>query len=229
MSESLYSSVAISVDRYIAILHPLKYPSIMTRKKANRIIAAIWIYHIVLCAIPAIGWNNYDRDNGKVCDFFKTLPLLYTIISCPGTIFVSLILAMYFYRKIFIVASTKLRTNKTQVKSDFQIHFRKETRSALATGIIIFFFFVFWTPFMLTGPLKYMDIPANLSENIKNFGMTISMSNSAINPFMYCWLRKDFRYSFRRLLCSYRLKRALIRKSRDSLDQENTTDISTHM
>jgi hypothetical protein len=68
MSESLYSLVAISVDRYIAILHPLKYPSIMTRKKANRIIAAIWIYHIVLCAIPAIGWNNYDRDNGKVCN-----------------------------------------------------------------------------------------------------------------------------------------------------------------
>jgi hypothetical protein len=74
-----------------AILHPLKYPSTMTRKKANRIIAAIWIYHIVLCAISAIGWNNYDRDNGKVCDFFKTLPLLYTIISCPGNIFVSLI------------------------------------------------------------------------------------------------------------------------------------------
>ena len=96
MSESLYSSVAISVDRYIAILHPLKYPSIMTRKKANRIIAAIWIYHIVLCAILAIGWNNYDRDNGKVCDFFKTLPLLYTIISCPVTIFVSLIMTMYF-------------------------------------------------------------------------------------------------------------------------------------
>ena len=134
-----------------------------------------------------------------------------------------------FYRKRFIVASTKLRTNKTQVKSDFQIHFRKETRSALATGIIIFFFFVFWTPFMLTGPLKYMDIPANLSEVIKNFGMTISMSNSAINPFMYCWLRKDFRYSFRRLLCSYRLKRASIRKFRDGTEQENTTDISTHM
>jgi hypothetical protein len=74
-----------------------------------------------------------------------------------------------------------------------------------------------------------MDIPANLSEIIKNFGMTIFMSNSAINPFMYCWLRKDFRYSFRRLLCSCRLKRASIRKFRDSLEQENTTDISTHM
>ena len=40
MSGSLYSLVAISEDRYIAILHSLKYPSILTRKKAKRIIAS---------------------------------------------------------------------------------------------------------------------------------------------------------------------------------------------
>jgi hypothetical protein len=48
-----------------------------------------------------------------------------------------------------------------------------------------------------------LDIPTDLSETIKNFGVIIAMSNSAVNPFMYCWLRKDFRRAFKSILCSY--------------------------
>ena len=53
---------------------------------------------------------------------------------------------------------------------------------------------------------QYLDIPTDLSETIKNFGMTIAMSNSAVNPFMYCWLRKDFCRAFKSILCSYCLE-----------------------
>jgi hypothetical protein len=79
------SLVDIAVDRYIAILRPLEYPVIMTRYKAKIIISAIWVYHVILVVIPSMGWNNYDKYNGKVCDFFRTLPLIYTIVSTTGT------------------------------------------------------------------------------------------------------------------------------------------------
>ena len=82
---------------------------------------------------------------------------------------------------------------------------------------------------MLTGPLKYFDISANLSEIIKNFGMTIAMGNSAINPIMYCWLREDFRHAFNSLLCSCCFKKVLIGKLRDSIEREITMEITTRM
>jgi hypothetical protein len=202
MSGSLYSLVAIAVDRYIAILRPLEYPVIMTRYKAKIIISAIWVYHVILVVIPNMGWNNYDKYNGKVCDFFRTLPLIYTIVSCAGTIIVSLIVCMYFYVKILTVAAPQLKKEKLRHQSSSQQQLKKDARSARAIGMILFFFFIFWTPLMVTSPLKYLDISANLSEMIKNFGMTIAMSNSAINPIMYCWLRNDFRDAFKRILCS---------------------------
>jgi len=202
MTGSLYSLVAISVDRYIAILHPLKYPIIMTKKKAKIIISGIWIYHVIICGIPSTGWNNYDKYNGTLCNFFKTLPLAYTILTRPVAIFSSLIISMYLYRQIYTVASHQLKKRKHQVQSKANLQLQKDTRSVRAMGIILFFFYIFWAPFVLTIPLKYLDIPTDLSETIKNFGMTIAMSNSAVNPFMYCWLQKDFRRAFKSILCS---------------------------
>jgi len=135
MSVSLYSLVAIAVDIYIAIMHPLKYPIIMTRHKAKIIVSAIWVYHVILGVIPSMGWNNYDKYNGEVCDFFRILPLIYTIVSCPGTIIVSLIVCMYFYMKIFTVAAHQLKKRKLRNQSS-SLQFRKDARSARAMGMI---------------------------------------------------------------------------------------------
>lgn len=46
MSASLTSLVAIAVDRYIAIIHPLKYTVLMTRKRAFWIIFFLWLYNV---------------------------------------------------------------------------------------------------------------------------------------------------------------------------------------
>lgn len=57
---------------------------------------------------------------------------------------------------------------------------------------------------MLTAPLKYLNMAKNLMNIIKNVTLTIAMLNSVINPFMYCWLRQDFKCAFRELLGNYR-------------------------
>ena len=239
MTGSLYSLVAISVDRYIAILHPLKYPIIMTRKKAKIIISGIWIYHLIIIVIPSAGWNNYDKYNGTVCNFFKILPLPYTILTAPVSIFSSLFISMYLYRQIFNVASHQLKKRKHRVQSKANLQLQKDMRSVRAMGIILFFFYIFWAPSMFIIPLKYLDIPADISEIIKNFGMIIAMSNSAVNPFMYCWLRKDFRRAFKSILCSCCLENSSAENRRHpgitdsgasvTKSAANTSNVSVHI
>ena len=100
MGASLTSLVAIAVDRYIAIIHPLKYSVLMTRKRAFWIIFFLWLLNASLFVFPFVV-NNYDPEE-QDCDFFTVLPKVYSMSTTFGTIFVCLTSALYMYIRIFI-------------------------------------------------------------------------------------------------------------------------------
>lgn len=56
---------------------------------------------------------------------------------------------------------------------------------------------------MVTGPLKYLNLDKNLSEAIKSITLFIAMSNSGVNPILYCWMRKDFKAAFKAIILCY--------------------------
>ncbi|XP_064631255.1 octopamine receptor 1-like [Lineus longissimus] len=59
---SILNLVAISLDRYIAITRPIRYPRMMTSKRGKILIASVWITSFVICFPPLIGWNNPPSD-----------------------------------------------------------------------------------------------------------------------------------------------------------------------
>ncbi|XP_069003069.1 adenosine receptor A2b [Embiotoca jacksoni] len=54
---SIFSLLAIAIDRYLAVKIPLRYKELMTGKKAREIIAILWILSFVIGLIPFFGWN----------------------------------------------------------------------------------------------------------------------------------------------------------------------------
>ncbi|KAK3094208.1 hypothetical protein FSP39_025460 [Pinctada imbricata] len=205
MGASLLSLLAIACDRYIAIIHPLRYPALMTRKRAKVIIALIWIYEILVLVIP-LGWNHYD-DRSNLCDFFVVLPLGFSITNAFVLIFVCLLICFLLYVRIFIVARAhrrKISERRSQNDVLSQRQFEKDTRSAKTMAVVLFLFFVFWVPFMLAGPLKYLKLEKSIIEFVKNITLLIAMTNSAINPIIYCWMRDDFRLAFKIIMPCFR-------------------------
>ncbi|XP_053187011.1 adenosine receptor A2b [Scomber japonicus] len=55
---SIFSLLAIAIDRYLAVKIPLRYKELMTGKTAREIIAILWILSFVIGLIPFFGWNN---------------------------------------------------------------------------------------------------------------------------------------------------------------------------
>ena len=63
----------ISLDRYIAVTHPITYPNLMTSKKAKLLIAGAWILSFVICFPPLVGWNDKGGETGSdLFDINKT-------------------------------------------------------------------------------------------------------------------------------------------------------------
>ncbi|XP_054610037.1 adenosine receptor A2b [Dunckerocampus dactyliophorus] len=54
---SIFSLLAIAIDRYLAVKIPLRYKELMTGKTAREIIAILWILSFVIGLVPFFGWN----------------------------------------------------------------------------------------------------------------------------------------------------------------------------
>lgn len=201
LSSSMYNLTAIAIDRYIAIIYPLKYPLWMTSSRARKIAIGIYVYNILVMCIPYF-WHN-DAVLSKRCDFYQGLPLAYTVSFSFGSIFVLLTCCLAMYIKVYRVA---LDNRKRTIERKVHIYYmrrqqlKKETKSASTMGVILFLFVAFWFPFMICGPLKYTPLSPEIVDLIKNISLLIAQSNSAVNPILYCWLKSDFAWAFKKMV-----------------------------
>ena len=61
---SILHLVIISLDRYIAVTHPITYPNLMTSKKAKLLVTGAWVISFVVCFPPLVGWNDKMASEG---------------------------------------------------------------------------------------------------------------------------------------------------------------------
>ena len=68
---SFCNVTAIAVDRYLAIVHPLKYPEYVTERVVLLIVAFNWCGAIAVATVPSY-WNNYDQATS--CELYIVVP-----------------------------------------------------------------------------------------------------------------------------------------------------------
>lgn len=214
---SICNLAAISVDRYIAIVHPFRYHSLMTTRAGWVIIAIVWTYSVAWAALASFNWTDFGEQH-----FFtqfeckKTDRIFYTVATTMD-FFVPLLVVLVMYGLVFRVAMNQARavaslqpvSNRDGRGRRFSINIVKEVKAAKTLAIVIGAFVICWFPFFTCllislWRLELLQPPRVSEETLKGlrgtFMYVLPTINSTLNPIIYALFNRDFRTAFVRLL-----------------------------
>ncbi|XP_023278604.1 galanin receptor type 1-like [Seriola lalandi dorsalis] len=199
MLVSIFTLVAMSVDRYIAVVHSKKSPCVRSRRNALVGVCVIWTLSLV-CSVPVAQhqvltnhptapnstfcweqWAGVSRHSYKVTLLMigYVLPLL--LISCC-------------YTKVLFHLHKKMKNMSK--KSE-----RSKRKTAQTVLLVVTAFTICWTPHHIIAMwVEFGNFPLNdASFAFRIISHCLSYGNSCVNPILYAFLSENFRKACRQV------------------------------
>lgn len=217
---SMMTMALISGERFLAVTQPAIHRIRMSRQLLARLEALVCAEGVVFAVVPIVfRWVRYDRWEA-VCaiDWFTysealiyvlvafivcfSVPAIFILITNTTIIWVSCVSS-----RARVLPHTLAAQESRQARAKARRQARRTNRSSLhhvivrSMLVVIMAFFVFLTPFSVTKLIKMWTMDENSVPGPVNLAATLCQYvASAINPFIYFLLRRDYRAAAWRLL-----------------------------
>lgn len=99
---SIFNLLAVSIDRFWAILYPMSYKRLMQERNIISIIVFGWILGAIIGFLPVMGWNKGPPEIPG-CYFVKIMDYGFLVFIFFGTIVLPSLLMAWFYCRIYAV------------------------------------------------------------------------------------------------------------------------------
>ncbi|KAM6912238.1 B2 bradykinin receptor-like [Xenentodon cancila] len=207
---SIYFLVLVSIDRYVALVHPMTQMRLRRPCYAKLGCLLVWVLGFLL-SLPSLIFRRLDVDvkNSSSCiiDYPENTYLLFELMLFIFSFCIPISIISFCTFKIIKVLRNRLIEGLESQNTD-----QKATTLVLA---VLFAFLICWVPFHLTKVptiLKDMNILTECSllyiHHICQQAFTyFAFFNSVLNPILYVIVGKNFRKKTRELFKQWRHKR----------------------
>ena len=189
---SLETMTAISLDRYLALRYHMRYPNMMTSKRAVYVAATFWCKNVILSLISI--WK-------------RNTIFLVAVVLIALCLFISSITYNAIYR-IVRHHQHQIHAQQQAVQSMNAEQNRKLQAKKRAVNTFIYYICMLLCYFpSAVSTLIWVtyEPPWNIMIIISLYCYTIMFMNSAINPFLYIWRNREIRRAvlkiLRKILC----------------------------
>ncbi|XP_073684473.1 somatostatin receptor type 2 [Garra rufa] len=196
---SVFCLTVMSVDRYMALVDPLRFARWRTPRRAKIIAALMWFISLFPVIPMAIHFSaNYGLctvDPHVASDSWWLAFLSYTFVlgfALPFTIMI------VFYSALLVT----LRNARQQTSMESHRFEKQVTKMVVAVVLV---FGICWVPFYVFNfcSLHQIDLVLDFTRGFE-FVVLLSYSWSCANPILYACLSETFRRHFHALLCPHK-------------------------
>ena len=209
----LFFLVLINGERYIACTRPLRYATIVTRKRAIKVIYGV----VIICCLQAVVFLTFIFETNKsvlfnkrygTCSIYtafnsKEELILLTLIAV-FTSFCPIVMVIYMISRLLYIAKQhkeqEIELQAVSHASSIKTHKSSFNRKGVFTFLLITVSVVFvWTP--ITVVFIFEEISANeISAYVIFCAYVLVYSSAWINVIIYYMRNKEFRMAAKRLL-----------------------------
>lgn len=219
---SNYVLVALSIDRYDAITHPMNFSG--SWRRARILVAVAWALSALFSSPILFLYQTKEVDHyGIQCWIDLEEPwqwqIYFTLISV-ALFFIPAAIISACYIEIVITIWQKGKAMQTSANvssgaagtsmADEQESRRASSRGLIPkakvktvkmTFVIIFVFILCWSPYMIFDLLQVFGVIGDQNQALATFIQSLAHLNSAANPLIYCLFSTNIGSRFCNVVC----------------------------
>ncbi|KAG8013991.1 Neuromedin-U receptor 1 [Nibea albiflora] len=222
---SILNVTALSVERYVAVVHPLKVKHMTTRAHVKRVILMLWVLSM-LCAVPNTSLHGiavlhkFGRQfpQSAICAVVKPTSMYNLIILISTLVF--FLLPMLIISILYLLIGLRLHSERLVTMVDTRCSFGPESlsrshkqklskRNLQVTKMLCVLVVVFglcWAPFHVDRLMwSYIDLSSEMHriifEQVHIVSGVCFYLSSTVNPILYNLMSTRFREMFSHVTC----------------------------
>ncbi|KAL7849701.1 hypothetical protein SRHO_G00190500 [Serrasalmus rhombeus] len=201
MFTSIFCLTVMSIDRYLAVVHPIRSSKWRRPQVAKAVNGSVWALSF-LVVLPMVIFADVSEKGGtcninwpQPYEIWRAAFIIYT--STVGFFFPLLVICMCYLLIVVKIRSSSKKVHATSTKR------RKSERKVTRMVVIVVAVFVFcWLPFYALNIINLIvSPPSNNLQGLYYFVVVLSYANSCANPIVYSFLSDNFKRGFRKALC----------------------------